>query len=373
MSQPSAEWMAEVRACASEYTALGWRVLPVVYREKRPAGEWKRWKVAAPPMSPAELVALFDGTRPHNLGVVLGTVSGGLVDVDLDCPEALALAPLYLPPTLTFGRASKPRSHWLYTSPGSTYAKYNAARASEDASVETLLELRADMESVPGESAGQTVFPPSIHVSGEPVEWSADCAGMQGPAQIDAADLRKRTRHLAAACVVQRYAGEEVTRAWLQGAPMPRLCPPSCRHADTPTRDEGACPTRLVRALLGLVNVQPKPAPRRVLHGSALEASGAFDAAVEAYNRAHAREYPRDNGPCPVCGSPDGFSMSRVNGAWIADRWACKSTRHASFPGRGRPSADGVAFTGDALDIDAHEAGCERHALLRRLNFLKPR
>lgn len=49
---------------------------------------------------------------------MLGTPSGGLVDVDLDSPEAVCLAPHVLPETgATFGRASKPRSHFLYIVP----------------------------------------------------------------------------------------------------------------------------------------------------------------------------------------------------------------------------------------------------------------
>ena len=42
-----------------------------------------------------------------NLALRLGRCSGNLVDIDLDCREALALADLYLPPTgAEFGRGS---------------------------------------------------------------------------------------------------------------------------------------------------------------------------------------------------------------------------------------------------------------------------
>ena len=59
-----------------------------------------------------QIVQYFSG--PVNVGAILGSVSK-LVDIDLDCPEAIDLADKYLPPTNSiFGRPSKPRSHRLY-------------------------------------------------------------------------------------------------------------------------------------------------------------------------------------------------------------------------------------------------------------------
>ena len=55
-----------------------------------------------------------DFTAGGNIGVILGPRSGELVDIDLDCVEALALADTYLPPTrVEFRRASKLRAHRL--------------------------------------------------------------------------------------------------------------------------------------------------------------------------------------------------------------------------------------------------------------------
>jgi hypothetical protein len=57
-----------------------------------------------------------------NVGLLLGPRSGEIVDVDLDCTEALALADLYLFKTgAVFGRATKPRSHRLYVARGAVY------------------------------------------------------------------------------------------------------------------------------------------------------------------------------------------------------------------------------------------------------------
>jgi hypothetical protein len=48
-----------------------------------------------------------------NLGVLLGEPSGGLVDIDLDIPEAALVAEVIWPSGPTFGRKSNPKSHRL--------------------------------------------------------------------------------------------------------------------------------------------------------------------------------------------------------------------------------------------------------------------
>ena len=95
-----------------------------------------------------------------NVGVVLGDASGGLIDIDLDCEQALTLAPIFLPPTgFRFGRKSKPKSHHFYRSesPGKTVRL-------ADSNGRTLLECRGN--------GGQTVVPPSLHPTGELIEFS---------------------------------------------------------------------------------------------------------------------------------------------------------------------------------------------------------
>jgi hypothetical protein len=47
-----------------------------------------------------------------NIGVLLGAPSRDLVDIDLDCPEALVFKDRFLLKTeAVFGRPSKPGSH----------------------------------------------------------------------------------------------------------------------------------------------------------------------------------------------------------------------------------------------------------------------
>jgi hypothetical protein len=103
----AAESMA-VREAAEHYLSLGWRIVPVPHAKKAPT--MKGWPECQ--VDTNGLVTAFP--EPSNIGVILGAVSGGLVDIDLDCPEAVELAPESLPDTWLFGRASKPRSHYLY-------------------------------------------------------------------------------------------------------------------------------------------------------------------------------------------------------------------------------------------------------------------
>jgi hypothetical protein len=188
---------------AHEYRRRGWAIIPV------PAGQ----KAATMPGWPAYRADLADlpqlfGTA-GNIAVVLGPRSGELVDVDLDCPEALALADLYLPPTAAiFGRSAKPHSHRLYVARGTVHESF------ADPLGAMLIELRAA-----GRDGGAhaTLFPPSI-ADGERREWEGDTIA---PAVVDAAELRMAVAWLAIGCLVLRHVGE--TPARKPGPDLPEL------------------------------------------------------------------------------------------------------------------------------------------------------
>jgi hypothetical protein len=94
-------------SCLIPPTPAGAHFVPTV--EKRPV--YRNWPETRLSLTDAEQ-RLAAG---RNVATRLGPASGDLVDVDLDCSEALVLADLYLPPTgAGFGRASKQRSHRLY-------------------------------------------------------------------------------------------------------------------------------------------------------------------------------------------------------------------------------------------------------------------
>jgi hypothetical protein len=92
------------------YYELGYAVIPVRYMDKVPTlTGWQSKRLDEQGVRVA-----FDGAR-LNIGVVLGEASGGTVDIDADCPEAISLASRFLPKTeCVFGRASAPRSHHVY-------------------------------------------------------------------------------------------------------------------------------------------------------------------------------------------------------------------------------------------------------------------
>src|SRR5215469_9119765 len=94
---------------ALDYHRRGWRVVPISNGFKKPVIDgWPNLTFSA-----ADMHRHFRDDQ--NIGIRLGAASGCLVDIDLDCPEALAIADLYLPVTeAKFGRQSKPLSHRLY-------------------------------------------------------------------------------------------------------------------------------------------------------------------------------------------------------------------------------------------------------------------
>ena len=131
---------------------------------------------------------------PHsntNIGVVLGNASGGVVDVDLDDTGALALADFFLPETgMEFGHQSNPRSHRIYRCENSRNTK--KLQGPND----VIVELRGN--------GGQTMFPPSVHPSGECVEFSK--AGK--PSDADWNELEAAVTELAIATLMAPFYRE---------------------------------------------------------------------------------------------------------------------------------------------------------------------
>jgi putative DNA primase/helicase len=135
-------------AWARAYEARGWSVLIMNPgdKESRTPG----WPDHTP-LDAGQYAQLE--TFGANLGLRLGPSK--LIDVDLDCPEAVALAGDFLPLTACFGRPGKARSHYLYTitDTGPAVVKY------EDIDKTVLVELRAGRHMV--------MVPPSQHPNGE--------------------------------------------------------------------------------------------------------------------------------------------------------------------------------------------------------------
>src|SRR5581483_2837617 len=173
-----------------------------------PLRDWQKLRIGAD-----EVPRHF--TAGANVGVLLGAPSHDLVDVDLDCPEAISLAPLMLPSTWTFGRSSKPRSHFLYISPDVKTERFRAPGG------DVLLELRG--------IGAQTVMPGSVHPSGQHIEWTEISDSSETPTRCAAPRLRARSAKLAAAALVMRVAGEVAARFWVGGGRCPELPPDVAR------------------------------------------------------------------------------------------------------------------------------------------------
>lgn len=173
---------AKTIAQVSNYLSRGYSPTPVAPRGKAPllAG-WTKKRLAE-----TELAFHF-GAEPKNIGVVLGASSNDLVDIDIDDDFALALAPQFLPKTsMIFGRQSRPRSHWLFRAHGTKSKRFL------DQTQATIIELR-------GEGL-QTVFPGSVHASGEEITFDEDGE----PAEVEREVLELACTKICIATLLRR-------------------------------------------------------------------------------------------------------------------------------------------------------------------------
>lgn len=128
-------------------------LIPVYPKSKNPSAG-KGWQKRT--VQDNNIDDFSDGS---NVGVLLGRASGGLVDIDLDSDIARQVGHRFLPPTgWVFGRNSAPRSHFIFKCIG------DAGRGEKFTnSGKMVVEYRAEGQ--------QTVFPPSFHESGEPIQF----------------------------------------------------------------------------------------------------------------------------------------------------------------------------------------------------------
>lgn len=185
----------------AKYKRRGWTPIRLEARSKKPdapGGDGSGWPSA-----------VIDPAHPpradYNIGVLLGTPSGGLVDFDFDATEAATVAKLVLPPGPTFGRKTSPGSHRLvrcidaqstekFSVPADLQSKLGLAKG-------TVLEVRAN--------GGQTMFPPSIHPEGETLRWELEAAL---PRMSWADALRMGGLIAALSIVLRTYPGEPGSR-----------------------------------------------------------------------------------------------------------------------------------------------------------------
>ncbi len=171
--------------------ARGWSPLPVPHKSKNPGFKnWQNFNVTS------ETLANHFNGRAQNIGVLLGDKSHNLIDVDLDSPEAVRLAPYLLPATnAIFGRAGSRSSHRLYYVATQTrkFLDSTATKSGAEHERAVLVEVRS--------SGMQTLFPGSTHPSGERIEWEQSGE----PTYIEAMEFESCVSRLAAGALLARY------------------------------------------------------------------------------------------------------------------------------------------------------------------------
>ena len=180
----------DTTAQAVEAYERGYIPVPIRPGTKRPFDpDWPTLRYG----SADDVRTLFEQEK-SNLGIALGTPSGGLVDIDLDHAKALTAAEVFLSGTTPAigGRMSRPRSHYWYVVqeglPEGTRKWTHPDRR-------TLVEFRS--------TGGQTVVAPSIHPDGERYEWADEpWGGEAGPAVISGRELSSRVGCLALATLL---------------------------------------------------------------------------------------------------------------------------------------------------------------------------
>jgi hypothetical protein len=183
----------DARGAAALYLSRGRSPIPLPSASKRPLLDgWQNLRPTA-----SDLDTLFPPGRDSNIGLLLGSASNGLVDIDLDAAETRSIADEFLPPTdWISGRAGSPRCHRWYQcndAPAKASIAYTDPLETEESGRRTLVEFRS--------TGGQTVAPPGTHPSGEQIVWYE----FGEPARVEAAVLSKCVARLGAAALLVRY------------------------------------------------------------------------------------------------------------------------------------------------------------------------
>lgn len=180
-------------SAAREYLRRGWFAVP--YRPGEPLN-WAAW--ADPALVEADLERLFTGQT--GVAILLGSPSGGLVRVGLGCPEAVALAPAFLPRTAVADgprNRPSPSGYWYVASPPAGTARFSDPRGPQP-----LVELWGEGRAAP--------VPPTPSEEGPTLEWKR----FGRPAEVAAPELVSAVGRLAAAALLVRSWPGEDAEVW---------------------------------------------------------------------------------------------------------------------------------------------------------------
>lgn len=150
-SRSTADW-------ARHYRRMGWSVIPVRPRDKRPLMAWERFQAEAP--TEAEIADWFARWPNANIGIVTGVISSLVVlDVDPSHGGTRSLA------DLEARHGPLPRTLEVATGGGGRHLYFRPAGGSmrNRVGIATGLDIRGE--------GGYVVAPPSIHPSGQKYQW----------------------------------------------------------------------------------------------------------------------------------------------------------------------------------------------------------
>lgn len=247
---------------ARRYLGMGYQPVAVPQGKKGPVTKgWQRLRVTE-----KDLARRFRG--PGNVGVMLGEPSGWLVDLDLDCPEAVRLARTLLPPTpVVSGRPGNPSSHYWYIAKGAFTVQFR-----DPVTRKMIIEVRS--------TGSQTLVGPSVHP--DDGDRYDDLIGT--PSTFDADDLLDHVRAIADAVIRER--GHTLPE-------RPRLDGGSggC-HATSPPVPESELLRRAARYLAAIPSAvsgsgghnQTYAAATAMVHGFGLDPEVAYRLLWQEYN-----------------------------------------------------------------------------------------
>lgn len=134
----------------------GLRLIPLKAKSKEPfLDEWGKLRITEE--------QVHEYFKPgHNVGALWGEPSNWVIDLDLDCDEAVQFAKRELPETFTYGRVTRPFSHYLFCvryAPSSKHTFQLSKAEEKDGLQGTILEVRS--------TGLQSVLPPSTHPDGD--------------------------------------------------------------------------------------------------------------------------------------------------------------------------------------------------------------
>jgi hypothetical protein len=172
VSTKQLELASETMKAAENYVRVGWKTFPGKrghrdHRDKEPKAGWSWTKEH---LTLADIPIYF-GNNQHNVLVALGEISGNLIDVDLDWPEAAAAADVIFKDLPSFGRSGKPRSHRLAICNVKNQKYLLPQSLANHPKVTAHQEHKMCIAEARG-SGSYTVFPGSAHQTGQKIEWT---------------------------------------------------------------------------------------------------------------------------------------------------------------------------------------------------------